>query len=116
MKPIRHYILKGKTPVPEPDFMKWAMTYGLNNAVELTEIGNVSVSTVFLGIDHNYCAEGPPILFETMVFNGKYDQYQIRYTTWNKAKKGHKETCDMVLQSFAIEEEGLKKMIIEGLN
>jgi len=30
----------------------------------------VCVSTIFLGIDHNFLGEGLPILWETMVFNG----------------------------------------------
>jgi hypothetical protein len=52
-------------------------------------INDVDVSTVFLNLDHNHSGEGPPILFETMIFGGKYDQYQWRYCTWDEAKKGH---------------------------
>lgn len=40
--------------------------------------GTVTVSTVFLGIDHNFVDEGPPLLWETMVFGGKFDHYRDR--------------------------------------
>ena len=43
--------------------------------------GTWSVSTVFLGMDHNWRREGPPILFETMVFGGRYAGLQLRYAT-----------------------------------
>ena len=35
-----------------------------------TTIGNVRVSTIFLGLDHNVFGDRPPELFETMVFGG----------------------------------------------
>jgi len=39
--------------------------------------GEVQVSTMFLGLDHSF--NGPePILWETMIFGGKLDNYQER--------------------------------------
>ena len=52
-------------------------------------IGGVRISTVFLSIDHGD-GDGPPVLFETMVFGGQFDQDQARYTTWAEAEIGHK--------------------------
>jgi hypothetical protein len=49
----------------------------------------VSVSTVFLGIDHRFSGRGPPILWETMIFGGKHDRYQERYSSRSAALKGH---------------------------
>ena len=46
------------------------------------------VSTVFLGIDHSF-GEGPPILWETMIFDGPHDQFQERYTSKEEAIAGH---------------------------
>lgn len=64
--------------------------------VDFTKINdNVEVSTVFLSLDHNFTLEGPPILFETMVFGGQHDHYQRRYRTLGEAKKGHWETVEM---------------------
>ena len=53
------------------------------------------VSTTFLGLDHSY-GVGDPVLFETMVFGGKLDQEQVRYTSWEDAKKGHKKMLEKV--------------------
>jgi hypothetical protein len=49
----------------------------------------VEVSTVFLGIDHQY-GGGPPLLFETMAF-GLPDDDEIceRYSTEQQAREGH---------------------------
>lgn len=63
--------------------------------VAFTEIEatQVSVSTVFLGIDHNFLRKGPPVLFETMVFGPSMrdDPFDImrRYHTWDEALAGH---------------------------
>lgn len=52
----------------------------------------VYVSTVWLGINHNF-GGGKPLIFESMVFpsrgNGEYDQ--IRYHTEAEALNGHKK-------------------------
>jgi hypothetical protein len=54
------------------------------------------VSTVWLGFDHNIFNDGPPIIFETMVFAppGKEELERdvfdcVRYTTEVLALKGH---------------------------
>lgn len=59
-------------------------------------IGEVLVSTVFLGINHNFLGEGRPILFETMVFGGEHDQEQERYCTEQEALAGHERWCAVV--------------------
>jgi hypothetical protein len=65
------YILDDKgEPIPEPDPLKWAQWFGTNKArfVKQEDVGEgVWVSTVFLGIDHNFSG-GEPILWETMAF------------------------------------------------
>jgi hypothetical protein len=58
--------------------------------VAFTQIdGDCHVSTVFLGIDHSFMRQGPPVLFETMVFGGDLDQELERYYTWAEAEAGH---------------------------
>jgi len=108
----RYYILEGKEPVL-CDFMtwiRWKENFD-NRRVAKTEIGKVRISTVFLGIDHNW-GDGPPILFETMVFGGELDQEQERYSTWEEAKVGHRQMVAMV------EEAGLTILakIVNWLN
>jgi len=53
------------------------------------------VSTVFLGLDHNY-GDGPPLLFETMVFQGDgfVDEYCERCSTWDEAVVMHAEVVE----------------------
>ena len=48
----------------------------------------VRVSTVFLGTDHN-CLDGPPILYETMIFGGPWDKSQWRHHTRAEAIAAH---------------------------
>jgi hypothetical protein len=46
------------------------------------------VSTVWMGLNHNL-GEGPPLIFETMVFGGPLDQDAERYPTEAAAQAGH---------------------------
>jgi hypothetical protein len=57
--------------------------------VKETDLPDYWVSTVFLGLDHQY-GDGPPLVFETMVFNrtGESDLCQ-RYSSWDDAVTGH---------------------------
>jgi hypothetical protein len=51
------------------------------------------VSTVWLGIDHSFFGNGPPLIFETMVFlDGKVgmEEDMDRYSTEEEARTGHK--------------------------
>jgi hypothetical protein len=57
-------------------------------------VGDAHVSTVFLGIDHNFTGEGPPVLYETTVFGGPEDDYQERYTSRELAEAGHRAVVD----------------------
>ena len=55
------------------------------------------VSTVYLGLDHNFSRKGKPLIFETMVFpeKGDYsDEYCERYSTEEEAIKGHQEVAE----------------------
>jgi len=59
---------------------------------EATVPGNFWVSTVWLGVDHNYRRSGPPQIFETMVFRSHKELHEfdcVRYTTETQALNGH---------------------------
>lgn len=92
----RYFILDGKKTVPVEtmeDYVKWraAMSDDVTR-VAFTDLNkDVSVSTVFLGVNHNFF-NGPPLLFETMVFGGQFDEGIRRYSTWDEAEAGHHET------------------------
>ena len=90
-----NYILDGHKPVIEPDLHKWANWYETaNRHVDCSTIGDIRVSTVFLGIDHSFC-NSKKQLFETMTFGDK-DEYCERCETWEEAEKMHKTACDLV--------------------
>lgn len=71
--------------------------------VALDLIGNFRVSTVFLALDHNYADHGPPVLFETMVFeDDKHSDLACeRYSTWDQAMTGHKRMVAAVHHCLA---------------
>jgi hypothetical protein len=57
--------------------------------VDKTDVSeDVSVSTVHLVIDHAW-DDGPPLIFETMIFGGEHDQWCDRYSTEEEAQAGH---------------------------
>jgi hypothetical protein len=66
----------------------------------------VEVSTVFLGLDHGFSGDGPPILFETMAFwlgPGGPDGYeQERCSTWLEAERMHGRMCRQVVRPAAV--------------
>ena len=102
------YILDGHNPVAEPDPMKWAAWNKtadriVRNCVGIIKIGgnplgNVRISTVFLGLDHAF-GDGPPMLFETMVFGGVLDGEQDLCSTWKAAEKMHAMMCERVARA-----------------
>jgi len=62
--------------------------------VGATDLGQVQISTVWLGIDHNFTRQGPPVIFETMLFGlfaelDLADRTQWRYRTLEEAQTGH---------------------------
>jgi hypothetical protein len=58
--------------------------------------GAIFVSTVFLGVDYNFAGVGPPVLWETMVFQGLLDGYCRRYTSKEAAYEGHQAICQEI--------------------
>ena len=57
--------------------------------IGLDHVDGIEISTVWLGIDHGFSDQGPPIIFETMIFGGEYDQHCWRYPTKEPALAGH---------------------------
>lgn len=99
---MKQYILKDRKPIHEPDILKWGEWYGdiKNRVVKRTEVGGCEVSTVFLGLDHSF-DDGPPVLFETLVFGGPLDEEMERYHAWEEAEKGHQDMVERVRRAAA---------------
>ena len=86
------YKLEGHEAVPATlEEMGHALEDKDARTVARTETDNGVVSTVFLCINHSYAAGDPPLLFETLVMGGTFDDAQVRYTTWDEAVAGHAE-------------------------
>ena len=73
---------------------------------------NKVVSTVFLGLDHSF-GGGPPLLFETMIFDGGEEEHCVRYSTWQQAEEGHKEACKLALGDKSSEADEVTEKIEE---
>lgn len=125
---LHYYILGGEDghePVGVEDFMEWALwweeaikDFDANLRVDKTivepptrfdEDGNaldgVYVSSVFLGIDHNWFDRGPAIVFETMIFGGAMSDHQWRAATWQDAQENHRRA---VALAWEAKRQGLK--------
>jgi len=114
------YVLdEDKNPVPCDDTKEWVrfMENLENKVVRKTtienEIENIEVSTVFLGIDHSFSSDGPPILFETMIFGGPTDQEQWRYVTWEDAITDHSRVLEELQGKIAAWVERTKQERLE---
>lgn len=85
-------------PVPEPNLIKWANWFeSANRIVKQEWIGESRVSTVFLGLDYNFHPSGPPVLWETMVFNGRLNGEMTRCSgTREQAEAMHAEMISRV--------------------
>lgn len=92
----RHMILVDGEPTPV-SLLEWGRWFDdINNRrVAETFVGDVHISTVFLGIDHRF-GDGPPLWFETMIFGGEHDEFQDRYSTLDEARSGHNRAVAMV--------------------
>lgn len=94
---MNRYLLdpNGK-PYQVLDLIEWATGFEkLNRRVAQDKIGDVSISTIFLGFDHSWDGP-PPVLWETMIFGGEHAEYQMRYTTIDAALEGHKAAVRLV--------------------
>lgn len=88
---MKYYILENKVP-KEVSVHERARQFGSQKRrVRSSQIGEFTVSTVFLWLDHNYSWIWEPILFETMVFWPWIEEYQERCSTYEQALKMHKK-------------------------
>lgn len=103
-------------PKPEPDLMAWGLWMEHHNEERIvahdrdegrnsSEETRISVSTVFIGVDHSWNPNGPPLLYETMVFNGELNDTQMRYATREEALAGHQIICNAVMQTLPKRDE-----------
>ena len=103
MKMEKFYIMEGHSPVI-CGRLTWCKWFGkANRTVKDTYVGNVHVSTVFMGIDH--LGVVPPKVFETAVYKCDLHLKTIRHSTWTEALIGH----DDMVKKIKIWEKNLRK-------
>jgi hypothetical protein len=75
---------------------KWREANPARWRIARDEIGPVLVSTVFISLDHGIFQDEGPLVFESMIFGGKYDEETRRYSSKADALVGHTELVRMV--------------------
>ena len=100
-----YYKLLDKKIVTTDSIVDWDSWFETaNRHIGDTTIKDQRISTVFLGIDHNY-GTGKPILFETMIFGGDNDMYCKRYHTYEEAEKGHQKIVRAITQGEKLDDD-----------
>jgi len=90
-----------RNPVPINDVMTWATgKMNMNTTVARDEIRGILISTVFLGVDHNFLNHGPPVLWETMIFDSDVKTNIRRYSSYEDALIGHQQALELVLETL----------------
>jgi len=109
---VKTYILENGVVTEEPDMNRWMIWCAKNEShVNLTKVAEYTISTIFLGIDHNFSSEGPPVVFETMLFGENLNEKMVRTSTLKEAKQCHRDAVDFV--TVKIEATSKAKKIIE---
>jgi len=127
------YVLDGQKPRHPVDLEEWERLFEIQHRrVAETETELYRVSTVFLGVAHGSHRDGPPDLFETMVFTSpeyaaivpreeSMDHKTIRYVSWSDAEAGHatqvrrlERQIDLLTKATAKNREENRKADAEG--
>jgi hypothetical protein len=129
----RFWILVDGVVTPCLNVIAWATWFeSADRQISLTNVGPLDVSTVFLGIDHNFFFAGPPEIFETMIFgdDSEDDDWLSRriealanelglpvlrresivgttrrYATLDEARRGHLETVALARKHLGLGDE-----------
>ena len=87
MRRARYYDIEGAPITHERWLELFDSEYG---ALAMDTVGGAEVSTVWLGLDHNFLGDGPPLIFETRVFGSVLDGYTRRHPDKATALAGHR--------------------------
>lgn len=135
MRPMWYILDKDKNPVPAKDMIQANLLLvdtdsrrvALDDIIVEDYAITITVSTVFLVLDHNHSPKGKPVLFESMIFNGELNQSLDRNRTWKEAEAGHKKMVELVKNNLWVSRildkvsakisntKAITKKIIEGL-
>jgi hypothetical protein len=94
-----HYTYKLVDGEPvECGVLEGALALGADRKINYTELENCAVSTVFLVLNHSSKPDKPPILFETMIIGGHWENRTYHYRTMGDAKQGHWQIVECLRQ------------------
>jgi len=69
---------------------EWAVLFGRHDRWRLrNENADVAVSTVYIGLNHEFGLDKPPLIFESLVFVDGDEVECWRYASKSKARAGH---------------------------
>lgn len=92
-----YFKLVDRRPVPVDDAVEWSTWFAqADRRVAETWIDDVRISTVFLGLDHNFLDDQDPALFETVAFVGGAANKTRRYFIWEEAEAGHADVVSQI--------------------
>ncbi|MCC8445489.1 hypothetical protein [Xanthomonas translucens] len=92
-----YYKLDGRRAVPCESVVQWSAWFAVaDRRVAETWIDDILISTVFLGLDHNFFPGADPALFETMVFAEDTTHQMRRYFIWEESEAGHAEMVALI--------------------
>lgn len=100
------YYDKAGAPIDFDTFNRLFEDIGYRH-VAMDARGDFEISTVWLGINHRFTSDGPPMIFETMIFGpaelapASLEGYQRRWSTEAQALEGHAEAVALVEQALA---------------
>jgi hypothetical protein len=129
----RYFILVGHTAVPS-NMEGWSVWFEKHwdtgdRTVAFTKTDLIEVSTVFLGLNHNFNFDGSaPLLFETMAFHKREEPKKLinnleiewdgeetmRCSTWEEAELQHRiMVAEVISKTYLGTPEQLKAMVEE---
>jgi len=99
------YILVGKLPIQVFDLIEWSQWMETaDRRVARDKIGDIVITTMFLGLDRNISRTSSPILFETIILGGNFDKHREQYHNWEEAEAGHQHWVEKVRNAVSYAE------------
>jgi hypothetical protein len=84
---------------------KMSKTKFYARVVAQDNIGEFLVSTIFIGLDHSFRNQGPPLIFETMVLKDGESLSCDRCSTWAEAEAQHAKAVAAVKNPLTAAEQ-----------
>ncbi len=98
-----YYILdEGGNPVSATveQWGYWLEDAGILRMVDFTQIGEIEISTVFVGLNPHPTSDQKPKLYETAISGGLLDGHSWKYSTKQDAIDGHRQALREVRKTM----------------